>query len=268
MHQPQALGILAVPLIPLAGRKRPPTSLAKAIPPAQPPASGGHAFFAAMLQLSHGRLRLPWGRPGRSFVILLGHSPMDTSPLLRSSLRTSPSSHSSRPNSLQTPRKAKPMLAAKKSHVKQHEEHREGNVPEMLWPKKDTKEKTILAKKEHEEDGPRTLKAGLCPKDTRRRRHSPARCRRRYQARVQRDRITIRSPIDFGFHGDPPQQGKPEWPNHDRLSTFSLCSRFRLLSIVHQNFDLLHANGTVNVGIAFRQPDTDQVGFHGKMSRL
>ena len=81
-HLFQTFGLLAIPLVPLPRPIRPPAPLAQANPPSQPPATGRCARFVAILATSHGRLLLPWGRPGRMAIILLGHSPIGALPLL------------------------------------------------------------------------------------------------------------------------------------------------------------------------------------------
>ena len=75
----------------------------------------------------------PLGPPGEDVLILLGHSPIGVSPLLRSSLRTIPSPRSSWSKKRRTTREVDPMLATPGEHVKPREGNREGDVPEMLW---------------------------------------------------------------------------------------------------------------------------------------
>ena len=73
-HFPQAVSFLAVALVPPPCLVTPTAVLAQAFP--LPQTAGGGTLRWRILVPSHGRLRLPWGSPGRMLKILLGHFPV------------------------------------------------------------------------------------------------------------------------------------------------------------------------------------------------
>jgi len=75
MHSLQTFRLAAVALVVRPGLKSPLAAFAETNAPSQPPAPGGHTVLVAMLNLSHGRLRLPGAARGGSDLSSSGTLP-------------------------------------------------------------------------------------------------------------------------------------------------------------------------------------------------
>jgi hypothetical protein len=81
-----AFGGLAIALVLPPGLESPPAAFAKTRSPPQSPAPGGYAALVGMLNLSHGRLRLPGAARGGSLLSSSGTLPLLHCPLLSPSV--------------------------------------------------------------------------------------------------------------------------------------------------------------------------------------